>query len=111
MQEKNVGNMIFAGRRIQAQNRFGKQHSRRRIGRKDVAHARRTRKRIAVHEKTISVTMNDVIRNNASMDAEHKEEQQRMQAHFAQLSRNAQEEKHIAIARTNSKLQVADCKQ
>ena len=35
------------------------------------------------------VTMNGVIRDNASMDAEHKEEKQRMQSHFAQLFRNA----------------------
>ena len=46
----------------------------------------------SMREQT-NVTMHDVIRNNASMDAEHKEEKQRMQAHFEQLSRNAQEEK------------------
>ena len=42
------------------------------------------------------------------MDAEHKEEQQRMQAHFAPLIRNAQEEKQIAIARINAKLHLRD---
>ena len=40
-----------------------------------------------------NVTMHDVIRNNASIDAKHKGEKQRMQAHFAQLFRNAQEKK------------------
>ena len=39
-----------------------------------------------------SVTMNDVIGSKAPMDAERKEDKQRMQAHFAQVSRNAQEE-------------------
>ena len=46
----------------------------------------------SMREQT-DVTMHDVIRNNASMDAEHKEEKQIMQTHFAQLSRNVQEEK------------------
>ena len=55
-----------------------------------------------------NVTMKDVIRNSASMDAEREEEKQRMQAHFAQLSRNAQEEKQIAIARINPKLHPRD---
>ena len=39
------------------------------------------------------VSMHDVIRIDASMDAEHKEEKQRMQARFAELSRNAQQDK------------------
>lgn len=55
-----------------------------------------------------NVTMHDVIRNSASMDAEHKEEKQRMQTHFAELSRNAQEEKQIAITRINAKLHLRD---
>ena len=49
-------------------------------------------------------TTRDVIRNNASMDVEHKEVKQIMQAHFAQLLRNAHEEKQIAIARINARL-------
>ena len=57
-----------------------------------------------------SLTVRDVIKNNASMDAEHKEEKQRMQAHFAQLVRNAQEEKQIAVARINAKLHLSDNK-
>ena len=61
----------------------------------------------SVGEQT-NVTMHDVIRNNASMDAEHKEGKQIMQAHFAQLFRNALEEKQIAIARTNAKLHPRD---
>ena len=52
--------------------------------------------------------MHDVIRNIASMGAEHKEEKQRMRTHFAELSRNAQEEKHIEIARINAKLHLRD---
>ena len=52
--------------------------------------------------------MHDVIRNNASMEAEHKEDKQRMQAHSAQLPRNAQKEKQIAIARVNAKLHLRD---
>ena len=55
-----------------------------------------------------NVTMHGVIRNNASTDIEHKEEKQRMQEHFAELSRNAQEEKQIAIARINAKLHLRD---
>ena len=55
-----------------------------------------------------NVTMHDVIRDSASMDAEHKEEKQRMQAHFAKLFRNAHEEKHIATARINAKLHLRD---
>ena len=55
-----------------------------------------------------NVTMHDVIRNSASIDAGHKEEKQRMQTHFAQLPRNAQEEKQIAIARIKAKLHLRD---
>ena len=54
------------------------------------------------------VTTHDAIKNNASMGAGHKEEKQRMQAHLAQLSRNTQEEKRIATARTNAKLHLRD---
>ena len=59
----------------------------------------------SVGEQT-NETTRDVIRNNASMDVEHKEEKQIMQAHFAQLLRNAHEEKQIAIARTTAKLHL-----
>ena len=55
-----------------------------------------------------NVTMHDVIRNNASMDAKHQEEKQSMQAHVAQLSRNMREESRIAIARISAKLQLRD---
>ena len=54
------------------------------------------------------VTTHDVIRNSASMDAKHQEEKQSMQAHFAQLFRNTQEEKQIAIARISAKLHLRD---
>ena len=55
-----------------------------------------------------NVTMHDVIRNNASMDAKHQEEKQSMQTHFAQLSRSMQEEQQIAIARISAKLHLRD---
>ena len=54
-----------------------------------------------------NATMHDVIRDNASMDAEHQEKQ-RMQTYFAQVSRNAHEGKQIAIARINTKLHLRD---
>ena len=55
-----------------------------------------------------SVAMHDVIRRNASMDAKHQEEKRSTQTHFAQLSRNMQEGKQIAIARISAKLHLRD---
>ena len=42
--------------------------------------------------KETNATMHDAVRNKASMDAQHLEEKQSMQAQFAVLSRNAHEE-------------------
>ena len=54
-----------------------------------------------IREET-NATMHDPVRNNASRDAKHLEEKQSMQAQFAVLSRNAHEEKQIAIARLSA---------
>ena len=61
----------------------------------------------SIREET-NATIHGAIRNNAAMDAKHLEEKQSLQGHFAVLSRNAHEEKQIAIARLSAKLQVSD---
>ena len=61
----------------------------------------------SIREET-NATMHDAVRNSAAMGAQHLEEKQSMQAHFAVLSRSSHEEKQIAIARLSAKLQVRD---
>ena len=61
----------------------------------------------SIREET-NATIHDAIRNNAAMDTKHPEDKQSLQMHFAALSRNAREEKQIAIARLSAKLQVRD---
>ena len=55
-----------------------------------------------------NITIHDAIRSNAAMDAKHLEDKRSLQAHFAEVSRNAHEEKQIAIARLNAKLYARD---
>ena len=61
----------------------------------------------SMREET-NATMHDAVRNNFSTGAKHLEEKQSTQAQFAVLSRNAHEEKQIAIARLSAKLYARD---
>ena len=61
----------------------------------------------SMREET-KATMHGEIRNNAAMDATRLEEKRSLQTHFVVLSRDAHEEKQIAIARLSAKLQVRD---